>query len=210
MDGPVRDFRLEFPDDYLEPRDYLSHPVEAFRDPRESVRFVNPDYVTGSSYQVNCTDAARCFERTWRGHAEEAAGMAPKIESRDTAEYERAGRVYALSASGLYVDGEPSSRTEQWAGHEFQRLEATADLRDMLQEHGHGSSAIVHSLVMTEDGKTMGHAYNVVNHEGTIKVVDAQTHEVLPFSEAGIRPGFGPRSEHRVLAWDSSGRNIHV
>ncbi len=212
MDYPDRSFRLEHPDEYLEPFDQASYRIEPFQDPHDTVGLVNPDYEppyeqradgklgdfrplydAAEPYGVNCADASRCFERTWRGHAEEAAG-----------------RSWELSGQGMYVDGEPSARTAEWAGTTMDKIEDPAELRQALEDAGHGSSAIVHSQFLGEDGKAYGHAYNVVNFEDRIQVVDAQTQEVLPFNDAGIRPGIGLDSSHQAWVWDASGRRVHV
>lgn len=190
------EFRSLFRDDYLEPMNRGTARIERFSDPRETVSLVNPDYETGSSYKVNCCDAARCFERTWRGHAEEAAGKAYQLT-------EGAGE-------GLYVEGEPSSRTELWAGSGFDGNVAPEEVRHRLTELGPGASAIVHSRWVDESGDVGNHAYNVVNHQGRITVVDAQTSEVLKFSSDGIRPGFGPESTHLAMLWNQNGDRVHV
>lgn len=203
LDRPDRAFRLEHGDEYLEPLDQMSHPIEPFQDPQETVRLVNPDFETGEAHQVNCADAARCFERTWRGHAEEAAGRAYEID--------RTGEHQGIrQPAGLYVEGEPSERTNEWAGGPLDQIHDPTSLRDALERSGHGSSAVVHTWARNEHGEGFAHAYNVVNHEGQVRVVDAQVRTVLPFSASNLYPGLGEAEGHRAVLWDAQGRRIHV
>lgn len=190
-DAPEREFRSQYPEEYLEPMNRLSEKVEPYSDPAELVNRINPDYETGDGYRVNCADAARCFERSWRGTAEEAAGRGYRVEGQ----------------SGLFVEGEESARTEQWAGERFSDVYTNHDLRERIQAGGHGTSAIIHSSWFQE-GSACGHAYNVVNHHGNLAVIDPQTHEVLPWDPAGIREGLPASSRHAAMVWDGSGARI--
>ncbi|MCI1748586.1 MAG: toxin glutamine deamidase domain-containing protein [Acidipropionibacterium sp.] len=205
LDLPDRALRLKYPEEYMEPMDRLTHQIETFRDPRSTVRRVNPDFESGRGYQVNCADAARCFERTWRGHLEEAAGRAYQIETADG----RPDRVRTVGPAGLFVDGEDSERTAEWAGSGLEPV-APDGLRATLEEAGPGASAIVHSWAEGEGGERIGHAYNVVNFDGRVEVVDAQTREVLPFDRGCIRAGLGRPIEHRAIVWNPEGERIHA
>lgn len=188
-DDPLREFRSTRPDEFLEPIS-RTHPVEAFSPPENLIDKINPDYGDPSgSYDVNCADCARSFERSWRGDFEEAAGRAP---DRDQV-----------------VDGEPSSETEDWAGEKFSDVYNSDDLRDRLETAGHGASAIVHTDFVGPDGDYRGHAFNVVNDQGVLKVCDAQTHEVGPWTGSAIHPDLdGLWTRHRAMAWNSHGSRV--
>lgn len=189
-----RSFRLEYPDEYLEPMS-RARSVEKFQDPRTNVEVVNPEFDADvdidNPYNVNCADCARSFEATWRGQEQEAAG-----------------RAYQIGDSGsLEVDGERSERTEQWAHEEFVPTEA-ADLRATLEAAGHGSSAIVHSS--WEGPMRGGHAYNVVNYGGEVLTVESQEGTVLDYSNDAIHPALEAATDvsHRAMAWDAEGKRI--
>lgn len=189
-DRECRDFRAMYEDEYHEPMT-RSTPVEKFADPRETVQRINPDYDKGREYQQNCADCARCFERTWRGNREEAAGRA---ETPD-------------ADGNLAVRGEDFTRTERWAGETFTRTEDVAAIRTALEQGGHGSSAIIGSS--WENGRARGgHAYNLVNHQGRILVVDAQDGQVMEFDDKTVHPGFAKSYGHRVMMWDRNGERI--
>jgi len=197
LDKTDREFRVEHEDEFLEPMNRLSEKTEPFSDLEDLVRRVNPDYETGEPYQSNCADCARCFERSWRGHVEEAAGKSYRIgESRS-------------EKPGLYVDGEPNSMTEEWAGRDLSKVSPT-EFHGKLLESGPGSSAIVHSWWEDSHGHGFGHAYNVVNDHGTIRVADAQSHEVLDFDDESIRPGISAQGLHKAIAWDAKGNPVEL
>lgn len=191
-DRPCREFRAQYDGEYIEPPTTPQR-IEPFDDPRETVARVNPEYypTRDGSYENNCADAARCFERTWRGNREEAAGRA------ETADAD----------GNMAIRGESPSRIEEWAGERFTRTDDIAAVKARLQEGGHGTSAIV-GCGWESDGDTGGHAFNVVNHQGRIEVVDPQTHEVLPFDDATIHPAFDHTYDHHVMMWDREGTRI--
>lgn len=179
-----REFRLEYPDEYLEPMS-RSRAIEKFQDPRVGVERINPEYDPHSAedpYSTNCADCARCYEASWRGHEQEAAGVA-------------------------HCEGELSERTEEWAHEDFAPTDA-ANLRTSLEQAGHGSSAIVHTEF--EGPAEGGHAYNVVNFRGEILTVDSQNGEVHQFSDKEIHPDLDDtwRTKHEAMGWDASGRRI--
>lgn len=192
-DEPAREFRAEHADEYLEPMKNYPTPIEPFSDPKELAEAVNPDRDLGDPYQKNCADCARCFERSWRGQSEEAAG-----------------RAYQMSPEhgGLVLEGENSSRTESWAGEKFSDTYDPGEVRRRIEAAGHGTSAIVHTAWEREDGQRFGHAYNVVNYRDEILVVDPQHGEILPWNEGTIHPWVSGRYEHRALAWDARGQRI--
>lgn len=189
-DQPVREFREQYPDEYLEPMNRMTVKVEPFSDPYELAEKVNPDVETGPEYQLNCADSARSFERGWRGNVEEAAGRAPQIDHVN---------------GGLVVSGESAERTEEWAGERFSDVYDSGDLRLRVQAAGHGASAIV--ATWDHEG-SFGHAYNVVNYQGTVRVVDPQWSEVHPWSERSIHPELSDNCNHRAMAWDAKGQRL--
>lgn len=184
-----RTFRLERSDEYLEPMS-RARGVEQFRDPREFVDRINPGFETEEAYQVNCADCARCCEATWRGRQQEAAGRAYQLSDR----------------GGLEAHGENSDVTAEWAHETFKSTDA-ASLRFALEQGGHGSSAIVHSIWEGVDQE--GHAYNAMNVNAEILVVDSQRGEVYNFASS-IYPGMErlPGLSHRTMAWDADGRRV--
>lgn len=168
--------------------------VERFGSPDDVVRGVNPFYLDGSrSYDVNCADCARSIERTWRGDHEEAAGRLPRVDS----------------TGAVVPGGELSETTEEWAGERFTPAPNDVELRRVLTEGGHGSSAIIHSN-WEQDSSQMagGHAYNVVNFNGALHVLDGQSSEVFEWMPGDIHPEIGRNPEHRALAWDAKGKRI--
>ncbi|MCZ2826066.1 MULTISPECIES: toxin glutamine deamidase domain-containing protein [unclassified Modestobacter] len=192
-DVPCREFRQQYEGEYVEPMS-RTRPIEPFADPRETVDAVNPEFDPTSSggYENNCADCARCFERTWRGDQEEAAGRA---ETPD-------------ADGNMAVRGEAPERIEAWAGEKFTRTDDVAEIRRRLEDGGHGTSAIVGSQWENDGGARGGHAYNVVNHHGGIQVVDAQHHEVLPFDDATIHPFFDRAHGHQIMMWNDEGKRI--
>ncbi|MCZ2817251.1 toxin glutamine deamidase domain-containing protein [Modestobacter sp. VKM Ac-2984] len=192
-DDPCREFRQQYEGEYLEPMS-RPRPIEPFADPHETVDRVNPEFDPNrdGSYENNCADCARCFERTWRGDQEEAAGRA---ETHD-------------AAGQMAARGELSERTEEWAGEQFTRTDDVAAIRRRLEEGGHGTSAIIGSQWANDGGGRGGHAYNVVNHRGRIQVVDSQHHEVLSFDDATIHPYFDQAWGHQVMMWNDEGKRI--
>lgn len=182
-----REFRLKHSDEFIEPMSRTKS-VEEFQDPRDNVERINPDFPKDLSYRQNCADCARCYEATWRGQEQEAAGRAYQENS----------------SGGLEVPGEPAEMMEEWA-HEKFKPTSPAELRQTLEQGGHGSSAIVGSQF--EDG---AHAYNVVNYHGEILTVDPQSGEVHPYSDESIHPFLENYEDvtHETMAWDASGRKI--
>lgn len=190
--GPLAEFRSEHSDEFLEPM-ARSYPIDSFSEPEGLVERINPDYGDPSgAYDQNSADCSRSFERSWRGDFEEAAGRAVEVEA----------------GHGFVVQGEPSSETEEWAGGRFTDVYDSDGLRSSLRDGGHGSSAIVHTDFIGPDGAPGGHAYNVVNDHGTIRVCDAQVHAVTPWTEGSIHPELGASTWHRAMAWGPDGTRI--
>ena len=188
-DRPLAEFRTTKENEFIEPK-IATYPVEPFENPRRLVERTNPNFGDPSaSYDRNCADCARSFERSWRGDFEEAAGRSPQMTS-----------------TGEYMPiGESSGMTEEWAGERLRDVYGADDLRTMLSQSGHGSSAIVHTRFMDEDGASGAHAYNVVNHHGKIEVCDPQIGEVFGWAQNTIHPKLGPHAEHTAMAWDAQG-----
>ena len=188
-DRPLHEFREEHRGEFVEPI-ARTHPIEAFSDSAGLVERINPEYQDGTDrFDRNCADCARSFERSWRGDFEEAAGRAPQLDVD--------GRVEP--------HGEPSSETEEWADDRFTPTPDTEDLRAALVAGGHGSSAIVHTVFEDADGAPGGHAYNVVNEHGQIRVCDAQIHGTFDWTAGTIHPLISDRPEHLAMAWDANG-----
>ena len=161
-DQPASEFRRLHPEKYIDGKDWSPERSQPeFSDPGKIAAGINPNHGDPSgSYDMNCADCARCYEQTWRGRTEVAAGRAPEY-----------------GPYGLEVTGEDSELTEEWAGEKF-RVDTNADdLRKALEEGGHGSSAIVHTEFDDVNGMPGGHAYNVVNYQGTLVVGDGQRSE---------------------------------
>ena len=75
-----------------------------------------------------------------------------------------------------------------------------------LEQGGPGSSAYVAST-----GEGWGHAYNLVNHEGEVLLVDGQDHRVE--SAKGLLDGHDefhlhPEARHRATFWDPEGEEL--
>lgn len=188
-DQPLREFRAEHEGEFLEPM-ARTYPVERFGDPDEVVRRINPDYGDASGYyDINCADCARSVERTWRGDHEEAAG-----------------RLVQVDADGNRYEGEFPAETEEWAGERFTETPQTDALRERLEAGGHGSSAIVQTS-FDFDGDRLGHAYNVVNHHGELRVCDGQTGETFPWAPGSIYE-LGENQTHLAMAWNGRGERI--
>lgn len=193
-DRECREFREQHAEEYLEPMS-RSSPVEAFADPVEVVEHVNPDLgsMQDGAYDNNCADCARCVERTWRGHREEAAGRAAMVGEDGVPK----------------VEGEHDDRTEEWADEGFSRpTDDPADLKRRLLDGGHGASAIIHSDYTDGEGDLNGHAYNVVNHQGRVYVLDGQHQQAMDWDDATIHPWFDDSSGYRVMMWGPAGGRI--
>jgi Papain fold toxin 1, glutamine deamidase len=188
----LHEFRAQHADEYLEP---MSRPtsIEPFRDPEGTAGYVNPDLNDGGeAYRHNCADCSRAFENTWRGQREEAAGRSYDV----------------VPGVGLTAGGELSERTEQWAGEPFTPLSNIDDVRTEVERAGPGSSAIVHTEFEGMDGHRGGHAFNVVNFEGKVEVVDSQVSRVYEWNPGTGHPDMARVSETRTMVWDSRGGRV--
>lgn len=135
--------------EYVPPSDSDWSPVpltlSAHSDPSRFADWVNDGGNGRPGRGVNCADCARSVESTWRGE--------PQIS--------------AARANGL--GGESFSRIEEWLGAPLAPSSFTA-IGTHLAAAGSGASAYI---VVTWKGGG-GHAFNAVNHEGTVKFIDAQ------------------------------------
>lgn len=192
-DRPLREFREQFPNEYVEP---WETPVrtEEFRHPEKFADEINPKYHRSAEYKYNCCDCARAVERTWRGHQEAAAG---KSLDSDPSKW-----------------GEQGSRMELWAGEGCKSMSAK-EIRDRIASAGHGSSGIVSARFKARNGSMMGHAFNIVNDGGEIKAVDGQVGMVESWNSRTGHPGMshvfdrsGEPGKLMVMGWDAKGRSL--
>lgn len=102
---------------------------------------------------VNCIDCTRATESTWRGQPEVAAPIADPSRR-----------------------GAPLDWIEDWSGGRF-RLSSADGVARRLDDLGPGSSAMI-VATWSDEG---AHAFNAVNDGGTIRWVDGQTGETLPW-----------------------------
>ena len=107
---------------------------------------------------------------------------------------------------------------ESWAGERFKSVDVR-DIRERVNEAGHGASAIVGACHESSDGVTRHHVYNVVNHGDEIRVVDGQTGLVSPWSDETGHPELsnvsdwsdsqpGVRGRSMVMGWDARGNSL--
>lgn len=191
-DQELRDFRAQHEGEFMI-QESRSYPTEKFGDPDGVVRSINPLYDATPNFSNNCADCARSTERTWRGNHEEAAGRLQNFEAN--------GELVPL--------GEWSAETEEWAGENFTPAPSDVDLRQALLDGGHGSSAIVHSSWdETADSSGGGHAYNLVNYNDDVRVLDGQTGQNLDWAPGDIHPAIGPNPTHDAMAWNARGECI--
>jgi hypothetical protein len=139
-------------------------PGTRFADPATFVELINgPRSADGRD--VNCVDAALAFHATYNGDprvaGSAASGGAPR--SAGTAAGEELG----------------------YAPEMFSRGEAgLAEIVERVRKGGHGSDAVVFGFPR----QGQGHAWNIVNHNGVVSIVDAQDGVVLP-ATTNLVPG---------------------
>ncbi|MER5389471.1 toxin glutamine deamidase domain-containing protein [Saccharopolyspora sp. NPDC002686] len=111
---------------------------------------------------VNCVDAALAFHETYRGEPR-VAGIAPNGMPRGagTAAAEALGYAPELFSRG------PSG---------------LAEVIDRITRAGHGADAVV--VGFRRGGE--GHAWNIVNHHGTVSIVDPQAGTIRPATTDGF------------------------
>ena len=119
--------------------------LAAHSDPHGFASWVNDGGNGQPGRGVNCADCARSVESSWRGEPQVSAARAPGL------------------------GGESFGRIEEWLGAPLEPSSFSGIERG-LADAGHGSSAYV---VVTWKGGG-GHAFNAVNHQGTVFFIDAQ------------------------------------
>lgn len=192
----LREFRAGHTEEFLESMS-RSVPIERFDDPERTSTLINPDRVTSmEAYHHNCADCSRSFERTWRGYREEAAGRSYQIAPNEANRF------------NLVAEGEADSLTEEWSGEKFSSIENLDQVRDSVQAGGHGTSAIVHTEFIGENGEPGGHAYNVVNYHGRVEVVESQAGVVLGWKLGVGHPWMRETFRSRTICWGPDGRRL--
>jgi len=192
-DRPLTEFHQNYPHEYVEPPAHEPVAIEPAGHPQELVEGVNPRYGEGPEWQTNCVDCSRAVERRWRGQQEEASGRSEKV-------------------------GEDPAQLEEWAGQELAPT-SEDDIVARLQEAGPGSSAIVVASWEADDlpdgmepvdQDRPCHAFNAVNHDGTVYYVDGQTGEYSPWPPTTNDPYFAGRTFETVEAvgWDEEGEPL--
>ncbi|MFB9570285.1 toxin glutamine deamidase domain-containing protein, partial [Saccharopolyspora hordei] len=154
-------------------------PGTRFADPASFVGLVNGTR-SEQGRDVNCVDAALAFHETYHGRPR-VAGSAPDGVPRGAG---------TAAAEGLGYAPEMFSRGP--AG--------LAEVIDRVTRAGHGADALV--IGFRRGGG--GHAWNVVNHGGTVSIVDAQAGTVRP---AGT-DGFGWLDRVYAIPVDAEGRYV--
>jgi len=119
----------------------------------EQASAVNPHYLDGVGYTVNCQSCGFAFELRMRGY---------DVEATEASYLRGAGAeshiIYAFGKSELSMNG---------SGHSN-----TIAVRDKMYEWGDGSRAIVS---IERNGNTAGHIFNVAVVDGHFTVIDSQT-----------------------------------
>lgn len=186
LDRPLEEFHSQYRGEYIEPR-ATAFPVEPFGSPQKIADLANPKQLDGPAWQVNCADVSRAVERTWRGSEEFPAG--------------RTAELYATPV------GEDYDRMEDWSGQELHNVTDANDIRDRLVESGPGSSAVVETQYSSafDEHATGGHAFNVVNHEGRVVVIDGQVGRTFDWANGTGHPAMGRTWDTKVVGWDRTG-----
>ena len=197
------DARVEDSDlwsDARTPRQWQARPDAEFR--AEFDDFVEPDE-TGFPVTERFEDPGQWIERInprWEGpdgpYGSNCADCARCVE--------RTWRGHGEVAAGQLEDGESVERVEQWTGP-LETVDGEGAI-SRLERGGPGSSAYVAST-----GEGWGHAYNLVNHEGEVLLVDGQDHRVE--SARGLLDGHDefhlhPEAWHRAAFWDPEGEEL--
>ncbi|MFD5097775.1 toxin glutamine deamidase domain-containing protein [Streptomyces albidochromogenes] len=116
----------------------------------------------------NCADCARSFLETWYGN--------PQVSAPRTLDHDEDGNPDPFSP-----ENDANENQMRWAGTPYTYSgpgddpNTAAGIVWDLEQAGHGAAAIVH--VDWADGSG-GHAFNAVNHNGTVVWVDTQSGEV--------------------------------
>jgi hypothetical protein len=201
---PLSEFHERYPGEYLEARAY---PTECppFGEPADLAKTVNPkfpgdleDYARGEAvreaaqpYTVNCLDCSRAVEERWRGRLETAAGL--------------------QEPDGRAVDGEVIDRFDEWTGEAHREVGDIEDVRQRLLDAGHGASVVIavegHEYGAGES-ENSAHAFNVVNYQGEVRVIDGQLGRDFAWSPGTGHPMFETVQSTSVHGWDAEGRSL--
>ena len=198
---PLSEFHARYPREYLEPRAYATE-CPPFGDPADLAKTVNPkfpgnlgEFASGDPsgeaaqpYTVNCVDCSRAVEERWRGRSETAAGL--------------------VGAGGHAADGESVGRFDEWAGEAHARVNIE-DVRQRLMEAGHGASVVIAAEGCERDSsESSGHAFNVVNYQGEVRVIDGQLGRDFAWIPGTGHPMFDRIDFAFVHGWDAEGRAL--
>ncbi|GAA3057135.1 toxin glutamine deamidase domain-containing protein [Actinokineospora globicatena] len=138
-----------------------------FTDPALFVDLVNGDR-TAPGRDINCVDAVVSFHSTYHGEP----------------------RVAGIGTPGQAPRGAVSQAAE-WTSYapEFvgTGTKALADVIERVTRAGHGADAM---LIAFGANGGRGHAWNVVNHHGTVSLVDPQQGTIVPATPDAL-PGVG-------------------
>ncbi|GAA3014405.1 toxin glutamine deamidase domain-containing protein [Actinokineospora diospyrosa] len=138
-----------------------------FTDPALFVDLVNGDRTTPGR-DINCVDAAVSFHSTYHGQPRVAGignpGQAPRGAVSKAAEWTSYAPEFVGTGS-----------------------KALGDVIERVTKAGHGADAM---LIAFGANGGRGHAWNVVNHNGTVSLVDPQQGTIVPATPDAL-PGLG-------------------
>ncbi|MER6992721.1 toxin glutamine deamidase domain-containing protein [Saccharopolyspora hirsuta] len=136
-------------------------PGTEFADPATFVELINGNR-SEQGRDVNCVDAALAFHETYHGNPRVAGAAANGVpQGAGTAAAEALGYAPELFSRG------PAGLSE---------------VIDRVTRAGHGADALVVGFPRSGGG----HAWNVVNHRGTVSIVDAQAGTARPATTEGF------------------------
>ncbi|GAA0263737.1 toxin glutamine deamidase domain-containing protein [Cryptosporangium japonicum] len=147
------------------PRDGRGRPVRFPHPLGRWLGLVNDGGPAATPFRANnCLDTALSLLGTWQGK--------PQVSAPRKAEY------YADDTPSTAGETDGRQRAEETLGAEFEYQGASADaafpaLSAQLLAAGHGASAVLITSVAPRHGGG-SHAWNAVNHHGTIHWIDAQ------------------------------------
>ncbi|MGW6449808.1 toxin glutamine deamidase domain-containing protein [Lentzea sp. NPDC055074] len=139
-------------------------PGTRFAEPGTFARLINGSVLGQPGRLENCVDCAIAFLETWRGRPRTAGAGVVELGAKVQYEMVR----------------ENLGHHPEWVGR---GPSALAQVIGALREAGHGAGA----LVLGDAVSGNGHAWNLVNHNGTVYVVDPQFGTVEP-AEGHVHP----------------------
>ncbi|MGI5499185.1 toxin glutamine deamidase domain-containing protein [Lentzea sp. CA-135723] len=134
-------------------------PGTAFAEPGSFVRLINGSVLGQQGRLENCVDCALAFLETWQGRPRTAGAGEGVQELNVKVQYEMVRRS--------------QGHHPEWVGR---GPAALTRVIEAVREGGHGAGAVVLGNGLRHNG----HAWNVVNHRGTVHVVDPQFGTVVP------------------------------